>query len=422
MNSILEPERKIPVESKCDVLVVGGGFGGVAAALAAARSGVAVTLVERFCALGGLGTIGNVVTYLPLCDGRGRQVLGGIAEELLKVSVQGVKRPVREAFFDEFPRHWTPEADPALRRKGAALPAGAHYRYQANFNPDAAILDYEKLLVDAGVDILYDTRFCAVRRRGGRITHAIVENKSGRTAIACGAVVDASGDADVCFAAGEKTQSLDSNVLCGWYYTLRDGGDFRLRMLSKHFSRNAVRDSPDDGPFFRGDDGRQVSAHVIGSRRLLREHLATLRAADPEGDLQPMHVATYPCFRMTRRLVGAASVAQSDVHVWRDDAVCLANDWREDGPVWAVPLAALAGVANRNLAACGRCMSVDVSAWDALRVIPVCSVTGEAAGVAASMAVKKNSGDIASLDPKAVAKELKRRGNLLSPALVKEAK
>ncbi len=50
-----------------------------------------------------------------------------------------------------------------------------------------------------------------------------MENKSGRTAVACHSVVDASGDADICYLAGEETESLDSNVLCGWFYHLDQG-------------------------------------------------------------------------------------------------------------------------------------------------------------------------------------------------------
>ncbi len=409
--TVSEPSRVLPVSGAYDVVVVGGGIAGIAAALAAARSGVSVALLERYCALGGLATLGNVITYLPLCDGNGRQVLSGIAEELLKRSIAQTKTRAPAAHFDTFPAMWLPDGDAEARKK---------HRYQADFNPDAAILDFEEVLVREGVEIFYDTRFSAVLRDGARITHVLIENKDGRTALACGAVVDASGDADVCFAAGEKTESLDSNVLCGWYYTLRDGADFRLRYLSRRFTEDASRDGA-EGPFFRGDRARDVTRQILGSRDLLRESLAKLRAAEPDADIQPMHIPTYPTFRMTRRLVGAHSVTRADDHRWFDDAVCLANDWRRRGPVWAVPLSALAGVANENLAACGRCMSVDTTAWDALRVIPVCGATGEAAGVAAALGVKTNRGNLRDLSPAGVASELRARGNLLDKTLVETA-
>ncbi len=66
-----------------DVAVCGGGIAGIAAALSAARTGARTILVEREYVLGGLATLGLIVIYLPLCDGSGVQMSGGIAEELL---------------------------------------------------------------------------------------------------------------------------------------------------------------------------------------------------------------------------------------------------------------------------------------------------------------------------------------------------
>ena len=405
-----EPARDLTVAASFDVVVVGGGIAGVAAAVAAARGGASVCLLERYCALGGLATIGNVVNYLPLCDGRGRQVIAGLSEELLRLSIRDNRHQEQAAHFDVFPDCWLPGGSDEERRRR---------RLRVDFNPDAALLAYEQLLVDEGVSIWYDTRFCAVARADGRITHVVVENKDGRVAIACGAVVDASGDADVCAAAGERTESLDTNVACGWFYTLRDGGDFRLHLLSRAFAPDATRNGA-EGPFFRGDVAADVSAHILESRRMLRDKLADLRERDPDADIQPMHVTTFPCFRMTRRLVGAITLSDADRHRWRDDAVALCGDWRRAGPVWPIPFGSLVGAANANLAVCGRCFSADTTVWDATRAIPVCGVTGEAAGLAAAMAVCRNGGSVSTLPPADVAAEMRARGNLLSPELVAE--
>lgn len=79
--------REIPILDSCDVLVCGGGFGGISAALAAARLGKRVILLEKQYVLGGLGTAGLITYYLPLCDGVGHQVSFGLAEELLRLSI-----------------------------------------------------------------------------------------------------------------------------------------------------------------------------------------------------------------------------------------------------------------------------------------------------------------------------------------------
>jgi len=107
------------------------------------------------------------------------------------------------------------------------------------------------------------------------------------------------------------------------------------------------------------------------------------------------------------------------MHRWFDDAVCLAPDWRRRGPVWAVPWRCLVATRTANLAACGRCASWDTSAWDAMRVIPVCAATGEAAGLGAALALRAGT-PLPSFDARRLADELRARGNLLSPELAAE--
>ena len=412
MATVHEPPRELPVAEAADVVVAGGGIGGVAAALAAARAGASVLLLERTCSLGGLATVGNVTVYLPIDDGRGRQVIGGISKELLDLSVADLATPIGAARFADAPAEWR---DPAATREQRA----AVGRFETGFNPASYALALEALLVREGVRLLYDTRVCAVLREDGRITHLVVENKSGRTAVACGAVVDATGDADVCFLAGEPTVSIDSNVACGWFYTVQDGGSLRLHLSSHAFDKDATRGGGAEGPFFRGDDARDVTAQVLASHGIVRETLAKMRAEHPGEDVQPINLATIPCFRMTRRLAGAYELTRSDDHRWFDDAVCLAPDWRLRGPVWSIPWRCLVATRTANLAVCGRCASWDISAWDAMRAIPVCAATGEAAGLGAALALRGDT-PLSSFDARHLADELRARGNLVSPDLVAE--
>lgn len=410
--TIREPARDLRVADSADVVVAGGGVAGIAAAVAAARAGASVLLLERTCTPGGLATAGNVAIYLPICDGCGRQVLGGLAEELLRLSVADLRREVPAAGFFREPAAWRdPAATPGERAKGG--------RFQTGFDPAAFSLALEALLLREGVRILYDTRVCAVAREGAAISHLVVENKSGRTAVACRAVVDATGDADVCFLAGERTESLATNVPACWYYALGAGdAPVRLRYLSNPYDKDAGTGGGAKGPFLRGDDAADVAAHVLASRELVRADLAALRAANPGADAQPFALPSIPCLRMTRRLVGALSLGEADLHDWFDDAVCLAPDWRRAGPVWAIPWRCLVAPRTANLAACGRCASWDRTAWDALRAIPVCAATGEAAGLGAALAARDGVA-LADLDPRRLAAALRDRGVNLDPELLR---
>ncbi len=404
--SIEEPARTLPVTGKFDVIVAGGGMAGAAAAVAAARHGASVCLVERTFGLGGLATLGNVIVWLPLCDGRGRQVSGGMAEELLKLSVADLRHNRPQTRFIGIPPCWLPGGDREERNQR---------RYQVEFNPVSYLLGLEAWVLHAGVKLLYDTRVCAVRREGNRLTHLVVENKSGRSALACGAVVDATGDADICHLAGEPTESLDTNVLAGWYYYFRNEA-LHVDWMSNRYDPRAGCENA-DGPFFRGDDAESVTAQVVQSREKIRQRLAERRAAEPETDIQPFQVPAIACFRMTRRLAAGFALGERHVHEYFKDAVGLVSDWRTPGPVYAIPYRSLLAPNNRNLLAAGRCISADTTVWDVTRAIPGCAVTGEAAGTAAALAVQHAGGDAAELPVALLRERLAGRGVLLDPAL-----
>ena len=156
---IIEKERKIPVIDTFDLVVVGGGVAGVAAALAAARNNVSVCLIEKENMLGGLATLGLVAIYLPLCDGMGNQVIGGIGEELLKVSIK-----------------YGPGQIPDCWKQGGDVSKRKEVRYQLEFNPASFAIAMEELLLQHSVSIYYDTRFCSVVMDNNSI-EAIIENK-----------------------------------------------------------------------------------------------------------------------------------------------------------------------------------------------------------------------------------------------------
>ena len=134
-ETVYEPSRKTPVKAHADVVVAGGGVAGVAAALAARRAGASVVLLEKECGLGGLATLGNVIIFLPLCDGRGRQVIGGLGEELLRLSVARVRNPLPRCVSAAYPTAGLatrrPRKEPAIAFGSGSTPRISSWIWKA---------------------------------------------------------------------------------------------------------------------------------------------------------------------------------------------------------------------------------------------------------------------------------------------------
>jgi hypothetical protein len=287
----------------------------------------------------------------------------------------------------------------------------------------------KELCLKEGVAIFYDTRVCALTRCPTGIDALIVENKSGRFAIGAAAFADATGDADLAFLTGAPTESLSSNVRAGWgYFADGAGGTWRL-VVSAPFNRDASP-SADDPYRYRGDDGREVSAQTIDSRALLRESWA--RTAEKKPGAELVRLSELPGFRMTRRLVGADTISYEQAHAPKSDAVGFFPNWHEAGPVWALSYGSLYSPAVLNLACAGRCLSASGAAWDLSRAIPVCSLSGEVAGIAAAMVAEAGTsgrggttgggtGGFPAVDLAELRRRLAEKGNLLDPTLLEEA-
>ena len=387
MATFCEPKRELPIYGAYDTVVVGGGFAGVAAALAAARGGNKVLLCEREFMLGGLGTAGLVTIYLPLCDGLGHQVSFGIAEELLKLSIQN-------GCEAEYPKAWL---------EGGTYEEKCAKRYRLRYNAALCAILYEKKLLEEGVELLYGTHVCAVSVDEGCINHLIMENKSGRCAVEVGNVIDCSGDADICALAGEDTKLYTKgNILAGWYYYC-DDGKFNLQMVG-------ASDVPDD------EAKRKEMERAVGAKRysglggkelteqMIDSHDATYRHFLRKGDLTDDHclatMASIPQVRMTRGLYTGFALDVSHDKVHFDDSVGLFSNWKKKGPVYELPYRILHGGKIKNLAAAGRAVSATEDMWDVTRVIPVCAVTGEAVGTAAALGKNFDEIEITALQNK----------------------
>ncbi len=383
METIRE-ELNTQVRAACQVLVAGGGVAGIAAALAAARGGADVLLVEKEFMPGGLSTLGLVTIYLPLCDGMGNQLSFGIAEELLKLSVRyGAAGPLPEA--------WLRDSTIEERKK---------QRYVVDFNPHLFALAAEELLRKSGVRILYGTTVASVHKKGRNIDAVIVENKSGRYAIEVkGSVIDCTGDADVCKMSGEDTALHGrGNLLAAWYYAT-DGEKVRLYPLGTCDKAEEDKTGQEEQPLtvrrFLGVDGQELSEMMLLSHDKTLAHILLNRKQYPA--YMPVCLPTIPQVRMTRRLNGRYVMDVTEMHKHFADSVGKFGDWRKRGPAYELPFSVLTGKKVDNLLCAGRCISVTDEMWDVTRVIPVCAVSGEAAGTAAAMFSDFSNADIARL-------------------------
>lgn len=399
-KTILEDARKIPVTNHYDVVVVGGGIAGVAAAVAASRNGAKTCLIEKEFGLGGLATLGNVIIYLPLCDGNGNQVIKGLGEELLKLSIKDG--------YDKVPDCW---------KKGGSKEERIKNRYRVDFNPMSYMIELEEFICKNGVKLYYDSRFCGVSKTDGRINAVIIENKDGRSALSCGAVVDATGDADVCWHAGEKTVSWDTNVRAGWFYYF-DGKKVQLDKFTKWYNADGSY-RPESGRGFAGDKAEDVTDFVLETRKMLKQELAKRKKTNPQ--LNPLFMTSIPCFRMTRRLKGTVELDASHDKHYFDDCIGMTGDWRNAGPVFYIPLRSLAATKTANLITAGRCMSAGTTGWDIMRVIPTCAVTGEGAGVAAAVLSRQNKKSFADIKIKELQGLLKEQKVLIDSKYAKKS-
>ena len=371
---IIKETLETKVTEACDVLVCGGGFAGISAALAAARQGSKVILLEKQFILGGLGTAGLVTVYLPLCDGYGRQVSFGIAEELLRLSVSmGAE--------DRYPHNWLDSDDKTKR-------TAEDKRFEVQYNPQLFAILAEQLLTESGVTILYGSYAVGVSKQEDKIDAVIIENKSGRQAISAKTVVDATGDCDIAYLAKVPTENFkQGNVLAAWYYSLGQKG-YKLNMVG-------FADIPDEqknnankielliSKRFTGLDGKEISEMVKLSHSSTLNDVIKNRKTD--NTLVPTSIATIPQIRMTRRIVGEYTLHDTEMHKFFADSVGMVSDWRKRGPVYEVPFSTLFSKKIKNLIVAGRCTSVTDGMWDIMRVIPCCAVTGQAAGTAAAI-------------------------------------
>ncbi|TVT37488.1 FAD-dependent oxidoreductase [Amycolatopsis rhizosphaerae] len=398
-----------------DVVVVGGGAGGIGAAVGAAWSGARVLLVEQYPFLGGAATISSVLTYCGFFDQRGERVVAGVGERVL--------RELRDlGAYEEKVMGWTGNRIVLL-------------------DAEATKLACDTVTAEAGVDVRLHTTLIGARRDGGLAAEIELHHRGGRETVTAAAFVDASGDGALLAAAGagvrvepvERRQT--STLVC------RFGGVAEDADLSREGLRAAVGAyRHDTGIELARDYGiavhlpltREVIALLVdeqadvldaatfsrdeaSARRQAWRYLDALRKHLP-GWSRACLIETGPQLgiREGRHLLGRDTVTGADVLGARkrpESSIARCGWPVEDhagpgvtryvpiaGRGWYdVPYDAIRSADTENLWGVGRLTSSDPEAYASIRVMGTAFATGHAAGVAAAQYAGGTRHDVAAI-------------------------
>jgi hypothetical protein len=419
LSHVTLPESKLPVIAQPDVLVVGGGSAGLSAAVAAARNGADVLLLERFSYLGGLATGGLIILLLTMDDGAGRQAIGGLCQEIVERMAR------RNAVYHPPQERWN-DPDPKLvehyDRWGLVWGGGPHrVRYSVAFEPHEFIFAADQMLKESGVRPLYQTWACEPVIEQNSIRAVVIQNKAGRQAIAAQVVIDASGDGDIFAAAGEPYELervhpwlwfLMSNIKGveksfesgkGFYFQT-PGGE---RVLVPWGGEARIKRKID------ATDPSEVSEALVECRQMVMEEAGRLRGSVPGfEDASVSLMADQLGITESRRLQGAYVMGRDDLDRSFDDAIARTGHWTKYDCVYNIPYRSLLPNRLDNLLVAGRCISVEHRVHHATKEIPPCMATGEAAGTAAALAVASGTG-VKQIDVALLQKRLRDQGAIL---------
>ena len=392
-----------------DVVVVGAGSAGSAAAISSARLGARTLLVDRLPFLGGTSTAVLDTFYAFYTPGeRARRVVGGLGWEVaekLKADGMAFERP-------------------------NTYGAGTGVTY----DPEVLKVVWERLAEDAQVDVLLHTWATGVELRDGRAVAIRTWNKGGESVIQAEAIIDASGDADLCAMAGvpyedarstpnlqslstifrvanvdvEKASALPKTELWAMMHRAAESGDYRLPRLEGSWHR-----TPHAGvvtvhmtriPNVDATDPEQLTHAEIEGRRQVREYHRFLRDKVPGFDRSVL-VATSPAIgvRESRRVIGDYRLTRDDVLKARrfEDEIALCGAPIEDhaagadtrwtyvpeSGVYGIPYRCLLPEGVEGMLVAGRCFSATHDAHASARSMATCMAMGQAAGTAAAMSV-----------------------------------
>ncbi|MBD3306196.1 FAD-dependent oxidoreductase [candidate division KSB3 bacterium] len=426
----------VPVKVDCDVLVVGGGPAGIAAAIASARHNARTVLIEQYGCVGGMATVGLVGPFMTSYDTQGKeQIVKGIFEELVSRMVDegGAIHPSEIDAGSDF----------------VSFIVEAHHN-ATPFDPEVMKYVAMEMLLEAGVEVKLHTRLVNVLMQHTTIDYLVFADKAGLGLAKAQILIDATGDGDVAAAAGnpyEKGRKEDGRMQPATMF-MRIGNvhdDVVIQWAKEHMKQpgdrlfqDIVSQARKEGKFpdnlpreavgmyrqprkgewrintsrilgIDGTDPDSLTKAEIEGRRQVQGLLEFFRNSCPGmEDIYLIDTATQVGIRESRRIIGKYTLTKDDVQQATrfDDAIARYSFYLdihnpagggqetkkrlfiEGGPFFEIPYRCLVPSETDNLLIAGRCVSADHQAHGATRIMPACFATGQAAGTAAAQAIQ----------------------------------
>ena len=410
-----------------DLIVVGGGLTGVAAAVSAAREGCKVLLVEQSGCLGGAISVNLVYPFMRYWTkqpgtGEIRDLSSGIFAEMNKRQESYIK----------------PESN-------------------TRFNPDSFMLVLDEMCVEAGVEVLFHATLCGTNVEEGKVKSVLLATKAGLMEAEADTFIDATGDGDLMAFAGCDFQlGRESDGLCQPMTTIfrMSGVDTeafkadrpRLQLLYKaHKAEGKIQNPREDILVFFGlgegilhfnttrmvkldptDPFAVSKAEMEGRRQIfemytfLKENCAAFEKATvcntaisvgvrESRKLKGEHILTVQELKDCTRFEDAIALGNYDIDIHNPEGAGTSHYYFADGDYYTIPYRSFLPKEISNLLVAGRCLSATHEAQASVRIMPICATMGQAAGIAAAVA-KQTGTDVHCVDITNVQALLRKNG------------